>query len=221
MPAHRRPRRGRSLAALTLVLGTLAAGCKPDVGGSVLLVGDSILQYNAEEILFEMTIRHHALLPAFSTAPRLGATPEEQVLAEECAEPTYWECRLASIATKIDPDAIVVELGTNDLDHPQTFAAAIDPIVSAARDGRDVPVYWINVRDDIPIPQRVAAAATVNTALDAYAAAPGHGFFEVLDYAAFAHGHPEWFADEVHPNAAGQAAFAKWLVDALEARLVG
>jgi lysophospholipase L1-like esterase len=115
-----------------------------------------------------------------------------------------------------DGDGWVVTLGTNEVLYapPSTYLAVIRQMMD--RIGRSRRVMWV----DVYLPDHQVDAATWNTALD-QVAAERKGDLVVFGWAALNAQHPEWMLyDNIHHNAAGNAAWASAIGEASRAILL-
>lgn len=175
--------RARGLLVLAAVT---VAGCAYTRSTTAVVVGDSIGVLSSPAI-------HDALDDVHVVVDAVdGATIAQQR-------------RTISRVIATRPDALVIELGTNDMTTPlDTLLTEVDDVLDEASD-LDC-VAWVPVR----LPTEHAAA--LNDHLRAEAA--GRTNLHIVDWIAAADGHPDWFQpDGVHPNAAGQAGLAAAIAD--------
>src|SRR5262249_43275710 len=149
-------------------------------------------------------------------ASRVGAS----IRTYDCLDPTgctttdYWKTKLASLAGKVVPDAIVNNLGVNDtlqMGQPTTpgynaYDQKIDWFMALA-DGR--PVLWTNLPCTIEPPNIVAACNLIDSELAAAAARWPN--LTVLDWNLASAGHTEYMQSpgtDVHYSTIGNAAWA-------------
>jgi hypothetical protein len=195
------------IAVMCLGLGVVA--CKPTVRASVLVLGDSITVLSADDIVTWWQARDFGYLPTINSLNGIGACPSAQ------GPDLYWPGRVDSIRTKMEPEAVIVELGTNDVQNNHT--ACIDDYINVAMSPivdrlPAVPVFWLTVREDVNPP----LSATLNAKLrEATKRWPN---LTILDYDAHFRPNCGQWCDGVHPNAAGQVEYARWLAGALDSR---
>ena len=124
--------------------------------------------------------------------------------------------QVQSIRTKLEPEAVIIELGTNDAQHELSDCIDnfIDQAMAPIMDGLDssTPVYWLTVREDIHPP----FAATINAKLREATARWSN--LTILDYDAHFRPRCDKWCDGVHLTAAGEVEHAQWLVGKLDAR---
>ncbi|MCB9495519.1 MAG: hypothetical protein H6686_01350 [Fibrobacteria bacterium] len=135
----------------------------------------------------------------------------------------YWAQPAFGQALASQPDAVVIELGTNDSKgyiwpyHSGEFAGDYRSMIDTFRVLPSRPEVWVTLQPwannlswnmpDTTI-ERHVNPAILEVAMAA--AAP------IIDLRSGMSGHPEWFqADSVHPNAAGAKAMAALVADML------
>jgi lysophospholipase L1-like esterase len=167
---------------------------------SVLVVGDSILAQSAD--LIETRLADAGWIPVVDA--RSGSSISGEVVIDE-----GWAARIADLVEVADPDVVVVELGTNGCGKCPSLAEGIDSVMAELSDVDFV--YWLNVREDAPMPLRPRA---LNQALDD--AQSRWRNLSVLDMHTRFDGRSEWIGeDEVHLSPEGIVEFADFVVDAL------
>src|SRR4051794_24193679 len=97
-----------ALVAALVLLGVTAA-CDSSSTSAVLLVGDDNTLLAAPPLQTQIVDRDDGGLPVFNALRGYGICRSSQ------SPDTYWRNRLASIGSKLSPEATVVELGTVDL----------------------------------------------------------------------------------------------------------
>lgn len=185
--------------------GERAAAPTPEVPSvpvkvdSVAMIGDSItaLSQKALEKVFSSQGIYEAKIDAqVSRRIRVGNGTGEPLNGEKVL--------VNLLAVGIDPDVWVVALGTNDVN---SYDAAelgdlIDEMLTKLPDG--VPAVWI----DVFLPDRLDATDRFNTVLlDRAATRPKTS---VASWSAVASKDPKTLmsGDRIHPNDAGEVAFA-------------
>jgi lysophospholipase L1-like esterase len=189
--------------ALTLALTTAMVGCgddRPSVdlgqGATVVLIGDSILHQSTDEMRFVLT--------GAGLKPFVGGVPGAAI---DGAPLVNWHDALAELVIAHDPDAVVIELGTNGCGYCPSLREGIDAVMEAAR---DVPnVLWIDARSDGPIPDD---PDTINEAIRD--AADRWDNLTVVDFDELVGGN-DIADDTIHLSDEGQAHFAESLAAVL------
>ena len=135
----------------------------------------------------------------------------------------YWERPAFADAGAFAPQIVIIKLGTNDTKpvnwdaHRGEFAADAAALVAHFAGLPSKPTVWICLPAPI-FPNRYTIdesnAKQVRTILRSVAAA---NHVPVIDPVPALAGHPEFFPDGVHPNAAGAAVLAKVVAGALRA----
>lgn len=170
-------------------------------GQKVLFVGDSITQESENELAF--------VLRAAGWDPVVEGHSGSALIQNRFI--LDWRQRLDELVPQLDPDVVVVELGTNDRDiGASDIAKGIDAVMEPIS---KVPrVMWANVKRGF---LTEPVAAVVNEELrKATVRWPN---LEVLDMGAHYAPHPEWVRDGIHLNDAGKAEFVRLVIRALAA----
>ena len=195
--------RGIAGVALTFALVTAVAGCgddRPSVdlgkGSTVVLIGDSILFQSTDEVRF--VFAEAGLEPFVDGVP--GAAIDGAPLVN-------WHDALSQLVSAHDPDAVVIELGTNGCGFCPSLREAIDAVMQAARDVPDV--LWIDARNAAPVPDDPDA---INEAIRD--AAERWDNMTVVDFDELV-GDDDIAHDRVHLSNQGQAHFAESLAAVL------
>jgi len=190
-----------SLVAATMLL---ASACGDDIEitrpAAVLLVGDSILAQASDEL--SAALRDEGWHPIVDSRP--GSAISGEVIV-----PEGWPERISNLVRVSKPDVVVVELGTNGCGSCPSLAAGIDGVMEELHGVERV--YWLNVKEHAPIPERPAA---LNEALDA--ATDRWDNLEVLDMnERFGDDPALTLADDIHLSPEGVHVLAQLVVDAL------
>lgn len=210
-------RRAFPRAALVIVVGVaawtgtaLAASVEGHTASrGILFVNDSVTNFSVGSIInefndYRVSGRATRYAPTFGAS--LGGSGLRQVPGVQSVYvPSYWRTLLQSLMLHAKPETIVVELGYNDCTYdPAGEPAQIDNFMGALTPG--IPVYWLTLHD-------VNGVRTCDETINAQLAAATARWpqLRLLDFRSFMAGHPEWLADNTHPNLAGQRAYAKWL----------
>ena len=176
----------------------------------MLHIGDSIMVQTADDVINTAAFRDFGYLDTFNAMGGVGACPEQQ--ATTPGDGYYWPERIASIRTKLAPEVVVVQLGTNDRPHADCVAdyeaQAIDPIMQALP---AMPVLWLDVREDLG-PEAIA----INERL--HRAAARWPNLEILPYSAHFANQPDWVIGS-HLTHEGQGEYARWLIALLDERV--
>jgi lysophospholipase L1-like esterase len=124
---------------------------------------------------------------------------------------SYWAVHLTSLFAHVHPEVIVVELGYNDCNSDlSTYDATLDAFMTRVPSG--TPVHWLTMHDAF---NARTCDETINAALTA--ATGRWSNLTLLDFAGFMAGHRGWCDDGVHLTDAGQAGYAAWLHQQLDA----
>ncbi len=201
--------------------------------GVIIFAGDSNISYASSFINANLTNNS----PHYnnSYAPVLLARVGSAIRTPDCLDPTgcttynYWQQKLGETLTKIQPDAVVSDLGINDTTQLGTastqgysyYGLKIDwfmKLMPAVK-----YVFWTNLPCNIEPPSRLTGCNTVNTALsNARNRWPN---LIVLDWATAANSHPEYMSEPVganngavHYSAYGYAAWSGLVVNALDSK---
>jgi hypothetical protein len=161
-------------------------------------------------------------------ASRVGSmirTPDCLNPPTPCTTFDYWKLKLATILPRVNANAIVNDLGINDTGKSGTattpgyayYGQKIDWFMNLVGGKR---VLWTNLPCAIEPPALLSGCQQVNYALSF---APRRWpNLTVLYWNNVANSHPEYMASpgkDVHYSPAGQEAWSKLVVDALDARL--
>lgn len=171
--------------------------------GPVLLIGDSIFHGAADELESE--------LRSDGWDTRMEAHPGAGIRGGGFSG-VDWPRRLPELVSAVDPQVVIVELGTNGCGPCDSVPRAIDDVMVSLA-GVDV-VLWLTVQTDSP---RSGEATAVNATLEE--AADKWANLELLRYDQWVAGRPELVPpDGVHPTPDGEVALAGQVADALEDR---
>jgi lysophospholipase L1-like esterase len=187
---------GVALAVLMIAVPTMC-GTEPSPPGPVLAIGDSLLFQSSEEVSRE--------LQADGWEVRVDAVIGSGITGG--GEPLIlWPDRLAALVDEVDPEVVVIELGTNGCGPGcEGLETDIDELLDVVD---DVPVVlWVGVRTDALLREDPVA---INAALEE--AAGDQNDLHILPMQDWFHGHIELLAlDGVHLNQGGQDHFAHQL----------
>ena len=113
---------------------------------------------------------------------------------------------IRSLGTRLGPN-VVIAVGYND--YPSVYGPGIEETLAALRQAQVRRVFWLTLAAS-QHPYLLSNA-------EIWAAARRHaGFMTVIDWNAYARGHPEWFQpDGVHLQSSGAEALARCIHDAL------
>lgn len=197
----------RRLSALLCAVVVVVSGCRhsapaaPPAALRVAIVGDSITVASTAQI-------DNALGGVYTTDIRARSGQRiDQMLGD------------LGTALTLRPNAVVVDLGTNDVLQGVThrdWRTGFDRMIAALADQRCVEITTVStlVIGWSAIP---AIAAEINSAIAEAVAA--HPQFHVVDWNATVHandGTDLLLADRVHPSATGSAALASLIRSALD-----
>jgi len=233
MPVRRTT--GFVIAALLLLTGTATAlvagtGTNAHSRGVVLFVGDSNVTLSAGQIMWRTTLGDHyndAYIPVFT--PRFGATirTPDCARASGCTTYNYWQIRLRETLLKVQPDAIVNDLGVNDTDRIGTqttpgyafYAAKIDWFMNLIP--RTTPVFWTNLACLIEPVDRWNGCKAVNKAIAV--AQERWPNLVLVNWAVSARSHPEYLIggnrSNIHLSTTGASVWIALVTAAMDARL--
>lgn len=194
--------------ALGMLLLALSA-CEPEAGLVVGKVGDSIMANMGEELDFESQSRSHG--HAMTTLAAVPCT----ALGRDNA---YFTRRIASLRERVQLDAVVVSLGTNDtsfvegfletwhyVDTQDELGAAIDRLLGSLP---SVPVLWLVPASPVIDPERLAH---IRQGLESATERWPHLVLVEQD--------PAWFVggDGTHHSVPGEGLAARAIVERLNA----
>lgn len=174
------------MLAVVAVLAIAVSGCglmenNPDV----VVIGDSITQQSAEEI-----------------RDALGGGYDVEVKAQ--AGKTIQEMSpFVKQAMADEPDAVIVNLGTNDTNGGTDFEADLQVVLDLIQPAECVIMVTVNDVSGLQ-PEAAAIAARINRMITTSG-------YRVWDWNSVVKEHPEWIAnDAIHPSPAGRQAIARW-----------
>jgi GDSL-like Lipase/Acylhydrolase family len=191
------------VCAWVIVAG--GAGCSGTVSkpGPVLLMGDSIFFLANNDLTY--VLRTDGWTMANDSYPGAG-------ISGGGFSDLSWPPRMRDLVAYIKPQAVVVELGTNGCSGCASLPAAIDADMETLKDVK--AVMWLKVGTEGP---RADVGKEVNAALEE--ATERWGNLTLLPYDEWVAGRPDLVPpNDVHPTAAGQAALARHVGDALDDR---
>jgi lysophospholipase L1-like esterase len=219
---------GILVVAFGAQIGAANTTSNAKVRGVVLFVGDSNVTLGAMSIDWALTWHSHTdngYVPVMDS--RVGATlrNEDCLNTTTCATTDYWKTRLGATLARVDPNAVVNNLGIND-----TGALGTSTTPGYAHYGQKVdwfmaliprtkPVLWTNLPCAIEPPNRLTGCRRVNQAL-ANATTRWSNLW-VLDWAGVADSHPGYMAkpgNDVHLSGAGETAWTNLVLQVLDAR---
>jgi lysophospholipase L1-like esterase len=184
--------------------GTPTTSVDEDGRPRVVVVGDSITAENVEQI--DAVLRAGGVTSVSYAA--LGARRIAETYDYRGPRPSGLEAIEECLEDGPTPEIWLIELGTNDIgavaraSEPQAAAGAlIDSVLDEV--GSAAVISWVTVIDR----GRLAGSQAFNDALRARAATSPT--FGIVDWYGAAVDRPDWFRDDVHPNAAGADALAE------------
>jgi lysophospholipase L1-like esterase len=191
--------------ALGLIVMTALVGCGDDrpsfdleEGSTVVLIGDSLLFQSIDEVRF--VLKGAGLEPVVRAVP--GAAIDGDPLID-------WNETMSQLVAAHDPDAVVIELGTNGCGFCESLADGIDLVMEPAR---DVPqVLWVDTRTDAPVPEDPGPEAVneaIRDAADRWDNLTVADLDELVD-------EDDIDTDDVHFTDEGQVHFAESLAAVL------
>jgi lysophospholipase L1-like esterase len=227
---------GAGIAVFAVVLSVCAVGQaftadghNDHVRGVVLFVGDSNITLGAATIDWDLTWNSHndnGYVPVLASRVGAGIRTPDCLDPTGCSTDDYWQVRLGELFGKVQPDAIVNDLGINDAISPGTlttpgyenYGQKIDWFMSLVP--HTIPVLWTNLPCPIEPPDR-PGCADVNYFLSL--ATTRWSNLVLVDWASVARLHPDYMLDptNVHLSDAGHKAWADTVTAALDARFPG
>lgn len=199
----------RNVVTAALAIGFCLTGCEPEADLVVGKVGDSIMANMGEELDFEAQSLSRG--PAMTTLAALPCT----ALGRELS---YFTRRISSLRERVQVDAVVVSLGTNDasfvegfletwsyVDTQDELGAAIDGLLGSLP---SVPVLWLVPASPASDPERLAH---IRLGLERATERWPHLVLVDQDVAWFVAG------DGTHHSARGEALAARELVTRIRA----
>jgi hypothetical protein len=190
-------------AALTLLAAVAALGATAATAGSaastgsqperVTMIGDSI----ADAINFDATSRR---VLGNGVALDLQVAVCRRLVGESCPYQGARPLNVLDLLPTIDlGSTVVIEVGYND--HEDTFADAVESVLTALQKAGAVHVLWLTLREEW------TSYANMND--DIWAAAKRHPEMTVVDWNFYSHAHPDWFQpDGLHLNSRGALAMS-------------
>lgn len=194
--------------------------------GVVLFAGDSNIVL-ASGIVENQFNDYNSFVPVFAARTGRGIRSPDCLVLTGCTTNNYWQTKLAETFKKVQPDAVVTNLGINDTPAAGSstslgyawYNLKIDWFMNLLP--RTKPVYWSNLPCDIEPPSRQTGCQIVNSSLTkAMARWPN---LHVLDWASIANSHPEYMGLVgtelgIHYTGEGHTAWGLMVKNALNAR---
>jgi lysophospholipase L1-like esterase len=184
--------------------GTPTTSVDEDGRPRVVFIGDSITAENVEQI--DAVLRAGGVTSVSYAA--LGARRIAETYDYRGPRPSGLEAIEECLEDGPTPEIWLIELGTNDIgavaraSEPQAAAGAlIDSVLDEV--GSAAVISWVTVIDR----GQLAGSQAFKDALRARAATSPT--FGIVDWYGAAVDRPDWFRDDVHPNAAGADALAE------------
>ncbi|MGQ0832923.1 MAG: SGNH/GDSL hydrolase family protein [Microthrixaceae bacterium] len=216
--------------AATSPSGTSSATVAPgnaEVRGVVLFAGDSNVTLAATNIVNVLTWRTHTdngYVPVVAGRVNASIRTYDCATRSGCTTTDYWPTKLGNIFDRANPDAVVVNLGINDALGPGSettpgYSKYPEKIDYLMRSMGGRPVLWTNLPCNLEPEAWRQGCAAINRALAS--ASSRWPNLTVLDWSSRAKDHPEYMnAGDVHLTSTGHAAWANFVVQALDARFV-
>jgi hypothetical protein len=201
----------RALSVLFGVLGFVAASMLPGCAASpkpVVVLGDSLLMQSWQEVYAGVT----------SSGTR--SADMKSMPGSGLADPDFfdWSAQLRWMDAATHPDQVVVELGTNDVGHPDFYesGAAVDLIMSATHARR---IVWVLPSASPLLPARLTAMRRIRAELIAAAqTGPFAQRLDVIDADAGVASHAgALLPDSIHLTPLGCGLLGGLIRDALDA----
>lgn len=219
---------GMAVVAVSGSIVWAASSSNANVRGVVLFVGDSNISLSTSAIDLALTANTHkdnGYVPVLES--RIGSS----IRTSDCLNPTgctttnYWKLKISQTLLRINPNAIVTDLGINDTTGNGTsttsgyagYGLKIDWFMSLIP--RTKPVMWTNLPCTIEPPGLLKGCQAVNQALSA--ATVRWSNLWVLNWAEAANSHPTYMltpGKDVHLSPAGSAAWVRVVLGLLDAR---
>jgi lysophospholipase L1-like esterase len=181
-------------------------------GGTLLVLGDS-LTYGTDLKIFGNVSPQLSALGTFDPI-KIDGVHARNITNKARATENGVKAYRQWITKGIQPSAVIVALGSNDLQQsskPAFFEAEIRELMTVIG---DIPVVWINVlrTDSSSYRQRSAIFNRVLLQI-----APEYPNLSVVDWASMLAAHPKWFAfDRLHLQPRGYRELAKVYVQATQ-----
>jgi lysophospholipase L1-like esterase len=196
------PRRPRTRLTLIAVVALAAGACGdpwPSNPAVAVVVGDSLLFQSTHDV--ERALESKGWLPVVDGRPGSTITGGSSI--------DRWDDRITDLVRAVDPDVVVVELGTNGCGDCGSIRGRIDSVMRRLTSVERV--YWVNVKEQSPIPPDPVA---MNEAIEA--ATGRWNNLDVIDMnERFANRPALLQADQIHFSVAGQRVFADLIADAV------
>jgi lysophospholipase L1-like esterase len=187
-----------AFASIVAITGCGSSRPGVDAPATVVLVGDSILVGASQDVTTALQREHWTV--------HIDAVGGSAILGSYAV--VNWPERIDAIVKKRRPNVVVVELGTNDCGCAHT-ANGIDAIMKRLQSVDRV--YWVNVRENSPIPDNPAA---MNDAIDA--AQDRWPNMHIIDFNKRFKGRTSWVQpDRIHPNQRGNQELANFIASEL------
>lgn len=241
---HKAPRNKKILAISAAIAAVLMVGTATIVyavttsnahnRGVIMFVGDSNITLGAQEIentLADNNLANNSIhlnnsyVPVFLSRSGARVRQPDCINVLTCTTNDYWKLKLAATLPKVKPDAVVVDLGINDI----TFGAGTATTSGYGNYGQKIdylmallptnkPVIWTNLPCQIEPSSALTGCHAINLALSQ--AHTRWANIVVPDWASVANNHVEYMRTDspIHYNDAGYAAWSKLVVNALDAR---
>jgi hypothetical protein len=216
------------------------AGNASNTRAVVMFVGDSNIALNGKYPVWDLTNGDGTILnydhldnnyiPVFAARSGAGIRTKDckQNELSTCTTYDYWKLKLAGAFTKIQPDAIVTDLGINDALTQGTattqgymsYGKKIDWFMSLVP--ANTTVFWTNLPCAVEPAQYQTGCAQINYHLSL--AKSRWSNLTVINWAGTANYHPEYMDStmpvdyRVHYNDAGYSAWSKLVRNNLDAK---
>ena len=192
----------------------------------VLFVGDSNIVLSVESVNNELTHGSHfdnGYVPILAARVGAGIRTPDCLDEATCTSWNYWRLKLPTLLPQIQLDAIVSNLGIVDTrvegtQYTRVYAYYDRKINWFMNIVGSRPVFWTSLPCAIEPRDRQTGCKAINLAL--HLAVERWPNLHVLKWGTAAERHPEYMKNpgtDVHYSPAGQAAWSKFVVAALDA----
>ena len=209
-----------AVALATVIVAALLVGCRPNVRGVILMIGDSNLVQAATATTNTIETLDNGYVPVFAATAAATIRYSDCTKSVHCTTFDFWKIRLGQLLKKVQPDGVVIELGLRDSGAPGTdggpgytgYDAKLDYMMQLLPAG--VPVWWTTLPCDIEPTIEQEGCRAIDRALQAAPARWPN--LTIIAWAGTANAHPEYMnpADD-HLSPVGLERWADAVLNAL------